>query len=165
LAHTKQQKESISNNAIEPVINAYQNLSTTNVSVPTVLVVDDSAMMRKTLTLTLQKVGYRVLQARDGQEALELLLQNSTVDLIVSDLEMPRLNGFEFLNELRKNPLPSTIPVVMLTTRINDKHRQLALHLGASAYMSKPYIEQEFLDVLRNTVNRQANISALPYAA
>jgi two-component system, chemotaxis family, sensor histidine kinase and response regulator PixL len=161
LAHAKQQKESTSNNATEPVINAYQNLATTNVSVPTVLVVDDSAMMRKTLALTLQKVGYRVLQARDGKEALELLLQNSTVDLIVSDLEMPRLNGFEFLNELRKKPLSSRIPVVMLTTRINDKHRQLALHLGASAYMSKPYIEQEFLDVLRNTVNRQANISAL----
>ena len=165
LAHAKQQKQSISNNAFEPVINAYQNLATTNVSVPTVLVVDDSAMMRKTLTLTLKKVGYQVLQARDGQEALELLLQNPAVDLIVSDLEMPRLNGFEFLNELRKNPLASTIPVVMLTTRINDKHRQLALHLGASAYMSKPYIEQEFLDVLRNTVNREANISALPYAA
>ncbi|MEO0012869.1 MAG: hypothetical protein RLZZ535_1258, partial [Cyanobacteriota bacterium] len=167
LAHFKQQKESTSNNnnALEPVINTYQNLATTNVSVPTVLVVDDSAMMRKTLTLTLQKVGYRVLQARDGKEALELLLQNFTVDLIVSDLEMPRLNGFEFLNELRKNSLPSTIPVVMLTTRINDKHRQLALHLGASAYMSKPYIEQEFLDVLRNTVNRETNISALPYAA
>lgn len=165
LAHSKQQKESISNNATEPVINAYQNLATTNVSVPTVLVVDDSAMMRKTLTLTLQKVGYRVLQARDGKEALELLLQNSTVDLIISDLEMPRLNGFEFLNELRKKPLSSRIPVVMLTTRINDKHRQLALHLGASAYMSKPYIEQEFLDVLRTTVNREANISALPYAA
>jgi CheY-like chemotaxis protein len=167
LAHFKQQKESTSNNnnALEPVINTYQNLATTNVSVPTVLVVDDSAMMRKTLTLTLQKVGYRVLQARDGKEALELLLQNSTVDLIVSDLEMPRLNGFEFLNELRKKPLSSAIPVVMLTTRINDKHRQLALHLGASAYMSKPYIEQEFLDVLRNTVNRETNISALPYAA
>ncbi|NJR45758.1 MAG: hybrid sensor histidine kinase/response regulator [Hyellaceae cyanobacterium CSU_1_1] len=165
LAHAKQQKESRSNNAVEPVINAYRNLSTTNVSIPTVLVVDDSAMMRKTLTLTLKKVGYRVLQARDGKEALELLLQNSTVDLIVSDLEMPRLNGFEFLNELRKKPLSSAIPVVMLTTRINDKHRQLALHLGASAYMSKPYIEQEFLDVLRTTVNREANIPALPYAA
>lgn len=165
LAHAKQQKESTSNNATEPVINAYQNLATTNVSVPTVLVVDDSAMMRKTLALTLQKVGYRVLQARDGKEALELLLQNSAIDLIVSDLEMPRLNGFEFLNELRKNPLSSKIPVVMLTTRINDKHRQLALHLGASAYMSKPYIEQEFLDVLRTTVNREANIPALPYAA
>lgn len=167
LAHTKQQKESTSNNnnALESVINTYQNLVTTNVSVPTVLVVDDSAMMRKTLTLTLKKVGYQVLQARDGQEALELLLQNPAVDLIVSDLEMPRLNGFEFLNELRKKPLASAIPVVMLTTRINDKHRQLALHLGASAYMSKPYIEQEFLDVLRATVNRQTNISALPYAA
>ena len=162
LAHAKQQNNT-SKNVFEPVGNTYQK-ATTNVT-STVLIADDSAMMRKTLALTLQKVGYRVIQARDGKEALELLLQNSAVDLIVSDLEMPRLNGFEFLSELRKNPLLSTIPLVMLTTRTNDKHRQLALSLGAKAYMSKPYIEQEFLDVLRTTVNRQANMSSLTYVA
>lgn len=159
LAHS-QQHHSTSENAFEPVGNAYQKPATTNVT-SKVLIVDDSSMMRKTLALTLQKVGYRVIQARDGKEALELLLQNPAVDLIVSDLEMPRLNGFEFISELRKNPRLSLIPLVMLTTRTNDKHRQLALSLGARAYMSKPYIEQEFLDVLRTTVNRQASMSSL----
>ena len=162
LAHFQQQNNT-SKNAFESVGNTYQT-TITNVT-STVLIADDSAMMRKTLALTLQKVGYRVIQARDGKEALELLLQNSAVDLIVSDLEMPRLNGFEFLSQLRKNPLLSSIPLVMLTTRTNDKHRQLALSLGAKAYMSKPYIEQEFLDVLRTTVNRQANMSSLTYVA
>ncbi len=114
-----------------------------------VLVVDDSAMMRRTLAITLRKVGYRVIQARDGLEAIELLQQNSQVELIVSDLEMPNLNGFEFLNQLRQNPDLAGIPVVMLTSRSNDKHRQLATHLGAAAYMTKPYIEQEFLAVLK----------------
>lgn len=169
LAHTKEQKERLSQDTVQPFMAAYQDLSATTARVPTVLVVDDSAMMRKTLALTLQKVGYRVLQARDGKEAIELLLQNSSIDLIVSDLEMPKLNGFEFLNHLRQDPVLSLIPVVMLTTRSNDKHRQLALHLGASAYMSKPYIEQEFLDVLRNTVdsksNRQSKITPLPHVA
>ena len=121
--------------------------------IPTVLVVDDSAMMRRTLTLTLQKVGYRVLQAHDGEEAIEVLLQNSGIQLIVSDLEMPNLNGFEFLNRLRQEPSMASIPVVMLTTRSNHKHRQLALHLGAKAYLNKPYIEREFLDVLRTTIS------------
>ena len=168
LAYSKQ-KQNKDKNTVKPAIATYQNISTSS-HVPTVLVVDDSAMMRKTLALTLQKVGYRVLQARDGQEAIELLGQNSAFDLIVSDLEMPKLNGFEFLNQLRQDPELSEIPVVMLTTRSNNKHRQLALHLGASAYMSKPYIEQEFLEVLRTTVNsktdhHQTSMSPLPYAA
>ena len=123
--------------------------SVETIQAPMVLVVDDSAMMRRTLAITLRKVGYRVIQARDGLEAIELLQQNSQVELIVSDLEMPNLNGFEFLNQLRQNPDLSSIPAVMLTSRSNDKHRQLATHLGAAAYMTKPYIEQEFLAVLK----------------
>ena len=122
------------------------------VSIPKVLVVDDSAMMRRTLAVTLQKVGYRIVQAKDGAEALELLRQDPAINLIVSDLEMPKVNGFEFLGQLKIDPLLSNIPVVLLTTRSNDKHRRLALHLGAKAYLSKPYIEQEFLEVLENTI-------------
>ena len=134
-----------------------QNSFTANVETiqaPMVLVVDDSAMMRRTLAITLRKVGYRVIQARDGLEAIELLQQNSQVELIVSDLEMPNLNGFEFLNQLRQSSDLSGIPVVMLTSRSNDKHRQLATHLGAAAYMTKPYIEQEFLAVLKEITSR-----------
>ncbi|MDJ0574900.1 MAG: response regulator [Xenococcaceae cyanobacterium MO_234.B1] len=170
LAYVQEQKQA--KIATQPSLtssttNTNQNSLTDTVKtvrVPTVLAVDDSTMMRRTLALTLQKVGYRVLQARDGWEAIELLQQNSQIELIVSDLEMPNLNGFEFLNQLRQDPRFSQIPVVMLTSRSNNKHRQLAMQLGASAYLSKPYIEQEFLAVLKTIMGQEQNIPSLPYA-
>jgi chemotaxis family two-component system sensor histidine kinase/response regulator PixL len=130
-----------------------------NSTVSTVLVVDDSVMMRRTLTHTLEKEGYRVLPARDGSEAMELLRQTPQINLIVSDLEMPNINGFEFLGQLRKDSELASIPVVLLTSRSNDKHRQLAIHLGAKAYLTKPYIEQEFLAALKEIM-----VNSLPAA-
>ncbi|MDJ0648793.1 MAG: hybrid sensor histidine kinase/response regulator [Xenococcaceae cyanobacterium MO_188.B19] len=162
----KQAKSNNQNNLTSSATPTNQNLltsKTNTIRVPTILVVDDSAMMRRTLTLTLQKVGYRVLQARDGWEGIELLQQNSSIQLIVSDLEMPNLNGFEFLNQLRQSSEFSKIPVVMLTSRSNDKHRQLAMQLGAHAYLSKPYIEQEFLSVLKTIMGQEENKNSLNY--
>ncbi|MFP5272003.1 response regulator [Coleofasciculus sp.] len=115
---------------------------------PTVLVVDDAVALRRTLALTLERAGCRVLQARDGREALEQLRQSSAVDLVVCDIEMPNMNGFEFLGQRRQDPQISQVPVVMLTSRSNDKHRWLARHLGANAYFTKPYLEQEFLGAI-----------------
>ncbi len=112
---------------------------------PTILVVDDSAALRRTLALSLEKNGYRVLQAKDGQDALETLNQATGIQLVICDVEMPNLNGFEFLGQRRRNPDMMKIPVAMLTSRGSEKHRQLAMHLGASAYFTKPYIEQQFL--------------------
>ena len=117
---------------------------------PTILVVDDSTTMRQTLTLSLQKAGYRVLSARDGLEALEKLQQSPTVQLVLCDIEMPNMNGFEFLCQWRQEPQFAKIPVAMLTSRSNDKHRRLATQLGACAYFTKPYIELEFLQALKN---------------
>ncbi|GBF81979.1 hybrid sensor histidine kinase/response regulator [Aphanothece sacrum] len=120
---------------------------------PTVLVVDDSAALRRTLALTLQKSGYRVVQAKDGREALEQLEQSSGIKLVICDVEMPNMNGFEFLGQRRRDPELMKIPVAMLTSRSSDKHRQLATHLGASAYFTKPYIEQQFLASVKNMMN------------
>jgi two-component system, chemotaxis family, sensor histidine kinase and response regulator PixL len=125
----------------------------------TVLVVDDSAALRRMLALTLEKDGYRVIQARDGQEALSHLQQGSSVQLVICDIEMPNMNGFEFLSQRRQNPEISAIPVVMLTSRNNDKHRRLATHLGATAYFSKPYIEQDLLTALKNLLKQSEAIS------
>ena len=122
---------------------------------PTVLVVDDSITLRQTLALTIQKVNYRVLQARDGREAVEQLQKNSTtIQLVVCDVEMPNMNGFEFLSHRRQDPAMSKIPTVMLTSRSSDKHRQLAMHLGANAYFTKPYIEQEFLAAIKDIITQ-----------
>jgi len=133
---------------------------------PTLLVVDDSIAVRQTLALTLQKAGYRVLQARDGREAINQLQQNSTIQLVVCDIEMPNMNGFEFLSHRRQDPLLSKIPTVMLTSRSSDKHRRLAMHLGASAYFTKPYIEQEFLVALKATMTQDTpvGVPALAYS-
>ena len=128
----------------------------------TVLVVDDSITLRQTLALTFEKAGYRVLQARDGREAIEQLQKNSaTINLVVCDVEMPNMNGFEFLSQRRQDPVISKPPVVMLTSRSSDKHRMLAKQLGAKEYFTKPYIEQEFLTAI-STIIKQENPLGVP---
>jgi chemotaxis family two-component system sensor histidine kinase/response regulator PixL len=127
-----------------PAINTIQSL--------TVLVVDDSATLRRTLALSLKRAGFRVLQARDGREAIDQLQQSSSVHMVICDIEMPNMNGFEFLSYRRQDPRLSNIPIVMLTSRSNEKHRWLAMQLGAMAYLTKPYLEQELLAVLNDTL-------------
>ncbi len=117
---------------------------------PMVLVVDDAVTLRQTLVLSLKRAGFRVLQAQNGQEAIELLRQNSSVQLVICDIEMPRMNGFEFLSYHRQYPQFSHIPVVMLTSRSNEKHYRLAMQLGATAYFAKPYLEQELVMIVNN---------------
>lgn len=118
----------------------------------TVLVVDDAVTLRRTLALSLERAGFRVLQARDGEEAIEQL-QQSLVQVIICDIEMPNMNGFEFLNYRRQDAQISAIPVVMLTSRSNDKHRWLAMQLGATTYLTKPYLEQDLLATLEKILN------------
>jgi len=125
----------------------------------TVLVVDDSLTMRQTLSLTLQKQGYRVFQARDGREALDLLQQNPSIQAVLCDIEMPRMNGFEFLTHYRTTFVDRNLPVIMLTTRGGEKHRQLATYLGAKAYLTKPFLEQELIQVL----NEQLSIDSMSH--
>ncbi|NEP49594.1 MAG: response regulator, partial [Moorea sp. SIO3C2] len=122
--------------------------------VPTILIVDDSTGLRRTLAMSLQKAGYRVLQARDGHEALEQLRQSSKVQMIICDIEMPNMNGFEFLGQRRQDPQLSKIPIAMLTSRSSEKHQRLAMHLGANAYFTKPYIEQDFLGKIKNIIEQ-----------
>jgi two-component system, chemotaxis family, sensor histidine kinase and response regulator PixL len=120
----------------------------------TVLVVDDSINVRRFLALTLEKAGYQVEQAKDGQDALEKLHSGLHVQAVVCDIEMPRLDGYGFLAKVRANPGFEHLPITMLTSRSGDKHRQLAISLGASAYFSKPYNEQALLKNLDQLINQ-----------
>jgi chemotaxis family two-component system sensor histidine kinase/response regulator PixL len=129
-------------------------VATKTVKAPTVLVVDDAVAMRRTLALLLERAGYRVLQAPDGREAIEQLQQSASVNLVICDIEMPNMNGFEFLSSRRQEPQLLEIPVVMLTSRSNDKHRWLAMQLGATAYFTKPYLEQEFLAAIKQILGQ-----------
>ncbi len=118
-----------------------------------ILVVDDAISLRQTLSLTLQKSGYQVLQAQDGVEALAQLQLHPEIAVIISDLEMPKMNGFELLSHIRQNPDFAKKPVVVLTSRSADKHRQLAYELGANSYLTKPYLEHEFLSTVESLAN------------
>jgi chemotaxis family two-component system sensor histidine kinase/response regulator PixL len=115
----------------------------------TLLVIDDSINVRRLVAVTLEKAGYRVEQAKDGQDALEKLQRGLGVQGIICDIEMPRLDGYGFLAHYKTDPMGKDIPVVMLTSRSSDKHRAIAMHLGASAYFSKPFQEKELLQTLR----------------
>jgi chemotaxis protein histidine kinase CheA/CheY-like chemotaxis protein len=112
---------------------------------PTVLIVDDSITVRELLSLTFAKVGYRVEQAKDGQDAWEKLRAGLPCDMIFCDIEMPRMDGLDLLSRLQKDARLKDIPVAMLTSRGADRHRQSAIQLGAKGYFTKPYLEEELL--------------------
>lgn len=118
------------------------------------LIVDDSITTRQTLTLTLQKAGYQIIQAQDGQEALDQLQQHPHTELVICDVEMPRMNGFEFLQHCQRNPDLAATPVMMLSSRSSDKHRLLAEQLGAIAYISKPYLEHKLLEMVAEVISK-----------
>ncbi len=122
-----------------------------------VLVVDDAISLRQTLSLTLQKSGYQVIQAQNGVEALEKLQLHPEIKVVVSDLEMPRMNGFELLSNFRQYTNLAKIPVIILTSRSAEKHRQLAQELGAKAYLSKPFLEHEFISKIKELMNSNAD--------
>ena len=149
-----QQLLAASNN-VKTLVSALVPASRTAHQPQLLLVVDDAISLRQTLSLTLQKHGYQVIQAQDGVEALEKLRQHPEISLVVSDLEMPRMNGFEFLTNIRTTPNAKT-PVVVLTSRSAEKHRQLAQELGAGAYLTKPYLEHDLINTVENLIERQA---------
>ncbi|MEB3180483.1 MAG: hybrid sensor histidine kinase/response regulator [Nostocaceae cyanobacterium] len=120
----------------------------------TVLIVDDSITVRQSLTLTLQKAGYQVTQASDGYEAMEQLQHHKHIDLVICDVEMPRMNGFEFLKQRATHPSLAQIPVVMLTSRSGDKHRTIASALGAIGYLTKPFLEHHLLANVKQLIER-----------
>ena len=119
----------------------------------TILIVDDSVALRQTLALTLERAGFRALQAKDGREAMERLQQSLSVKLIICDIEMPSMNGFEFLSQRRADPQLAKIPIIMLTSRSSNKHRMLAMQLGATSYFTKAYLEQEFLTAIKEIIS------------
>lgn len=133
--------------------NQTQQNSKESATVKTFLIVDDSITQRHTLSTMLQKTGNQILQARDGIEAIEQLQKNPTTSIVICDLEMPRMNGFEFLTTIRKDPELAKIPVVMLTSRSNQQYKQIAQELGASAYLTKPYLEPELLNTLNEVIS------------
>lgn len=114
---------------------------------PVVLIVDDSVTVRKVTSRLLERNGYEAQVATDGIDALERL-QEMLPEVIVLDIEMPRMDGFEVANHIRHNPRLKHIPIVMITSRTGEKHRERAFGIGVNEYMGKPFQEQMLLDTL-----------------
>jgi two-component system, chemotaxis family, sensor histidine kinase and response regulator PixL len=113
-----------------------------------ILVVDDSLVQRQSLVRSLTKAGCQVIQASHGREGILRLQEHPRIRLVVCDIEMPQMNGFEFLSHCRQDPKLAQIPIVMLSTRSGQKHRQLAMTLGAKDYLTKPQSEKDLLDIV-----------------
>ncbi|MGI0488824.1 response regulator [Pantanalinema rosaneae CENA516] len=129
-------------------------------SEPMVLIVDDSITVRELLSMTFNKVGYRVEQARDGQEAWEKLRSGLPCDIVFCDIEMPRMDGLELLSRIQKDPNLKQLPIAMLTSRGADRHRQMAASLGASGYFTKPYLEEALLDAAQRMLKGEVLLSS-----
>jgi chemotaxis protein histidine kinase CheA/ActR/RegA family two-component response regulator len=115
---------------------------------PLCLIVDDSVSVRRTMEQLMQDAGYEIASARDGIDALGTL-QRRKPDIVLVDLEMPRMNGLEFTNALRNQAATKNTPVVMITSRFTEKHRKLAEEAGVNAFMTKPYREEELLGTMQ----------------
>ena len=124
---------------------------TTSADRATVLLVDDSVSVRKFVGQMLEKAGFRVFTAVDGQDALQQLLEQA-VDVVVTDLEMPRVNGYTLIEDLRRRSATRDVPVVVMTTRAGDKHANLARRLGVRHYVTKPVDEQAFIHLVESVV-------------
>jgi chemosensory pili system protein ChpA (sensor histidine kinase/response regulator) len=126
-------------------------------SVPLVLVVDDSITVRRVTQRLLQREGYRVTMAADGLQALERLAEELP-SVILSDIEMPRMDGFDLLRNVRGDIKLKHLPTIMITSRIAEKHREYAFELGANHYLGKPYNEEELLSLIRRYAREEATV-------
>ena len=116
---------------------------------PLVLVVDDSITVRRVTQRLLSRAGFRVVLASDGMQALDLL-RDERPALVLSDIEMPRMDGMELTRQIRADAKLSDLPIIIITSRTAQKHRDHALALGANHYLGKPYGESELLDLVRS---------------
>jgi chemosensory pili system protein ChpA (sensor histidine kinase/response regulator) len=124
-----------------------------------VMVVDDSLTVRKVTQRLLEREGYQVMLAKDGVDALEKL-QETVPDLMLVDIEMPRMDGFDLTRNIRGNDSTAAVPIIMITSRTADKHRNYALDLGVNAYFGKPFQEDMLLAAINGLLNREMPVPA-----
>jgi chemosensory pili system protein ChpA (sensor histidine kinase/response regulator) len=118
------------------------------------MVVDDSITVRRVTQRLLERNGMRVLTARDGMDAVALL-QDNVPDVILLDIEMPRMDGYEVAAHVRNDPRLKDVPIIMVTSRVGEKHRARAIELGVDDYLGKPYQEAQLLDAIAPLVERR----------
>jgi chemosensory pili system protein ChpA (sensor histidine kinase/response regulator) len=132
---------------VVPFVPANPN-SVSAPQIPLILVVDDSITVRRVTQRLLQREGYRVALAADGLQALERLAEELP-SVVLSDIEMPRMDGFDLVRNIKADPRLASLPIITITSRIAEKHREHAKALGVDHYLGKPYSEEELLSLIR----------------
>ncbi len=121
---------------------------------PLALVVDDSITVRRVTERFLQRSGMRVVTAKDGLDAISVLADHKP-DVILLDIEMPRMDGYEFASHVRNDDRVSDVPIIMITSRVGDKHRARAIELGVNDYLGKPYQDAQLLNAIRSQLEER----------
>ncbi|MFC7050084.1 response regulator [Emcibacter nanhaiensis] len=117
----------------------------------TILTIDDSASIRQLISLTLGGAGYNVIEAEDGAEGFEKAKSNS-VNAVITDLNMPVMNGIEFIRKFRGDPSSTGVPVLFLTTESSDDVKREAKEAGATGWITKPFNQEQLLAVIKKVV-------------
>jgi len=138
--HATEQDNDIVNNKVDQINQ-----------LPTIMVVDDSITIRKVTTRFLERNNYKVVTAKDGIDAVQKL-QDYTPDMMLLDIEMPRMDGYELATHVRNNERLKDMPIIMITSRTGDKHRQRAMDIGVQNYLGKPYNESELLTQIQTII-------------
>ncbi|WCL47850.1 response regulator [Leptospira sp. GIMC2001] len=112
-----------------------------------ILIIDDSAVFRKIVTVHLKTAAFEIIEAVDGLDALEKL-KTTKVDLIVSDMNMPNMDGIEFVKSIKTDPIHKFTPIIMLTTESQDDKKKLGLEAGARAWLTKPFSPEDLLSTI-----------------
>jgi chemosensory pili system protein ChpA (sensor histidine kinase/response regulator) len=138
-----------------PTLRVATQLEPAAPAVPTIMIVDDSLTVRKITGRLLAREGYNVLTAKDGVDAMEQL-QDAVPDVMLVDIEMPRMDGFDLTRNVRADSRLKRIPIVMITSRTAEKHRNYAREIGVNVYLGKPYQEEELLAHIASFVQKPA---------
>jgi chemosensory pili system protein ChpA (sensor histidine kinase/response regulator) len=121
---------------------------------PLALVVDDSITVRRVTERFLQRHGMRAMTAKDGLDAISVL-QDHKPDIILLDIEMPRMDGYEFASHIRNDDRFADVPIIMVTSRVGDKHRARAIELGVNDYLGKPYQDSQLLEAIQRQLEEK----------
>ncbi|MFQ5547119.1 MAG: Hpt domain-containing protein [Woeseia sp.] len=137
-----------------PVVELKSAAPTPSDDRPLAMVADDSITVRRVMERFLERNGMRVVTAKDGLDAVSLL-QDNKPDIILLDIEMPRMDGYEFASHVRNDERFSDVPIIMITSRVGDKHRARAIELGVNDYVGKPYRDTELLDAIQRLLEER----------
>ncbi len=135
-----------------PVVELKKAAPTPSDDRPLALVVDDSITVRRVTERFLERHGMRAMTAKDGLDAISVM-QDARPDIILLDIEMPRMDGYEFASHVRNDDRVADVPIIMITSRVGDKHRARAIELGVNDYLGKPYQDAQLLEAIRRQLD------------